>query len=275
MLELADVHTYYGNIRALRGVSPPAPGEIVTLIGSNGAGKTTTLKTILGTASRAPRHRHVQRPASRYALDRSHRASRHRPVAGGPSDFSADERAGEFELAFARRPRGDRLDLERVFAPSAVVPASTAGRHPLRRRAADARHRARIDGTTHPALARRAVDGPGADPGRDDFPHHRGHQPPGHDDPARRAERKDGARRRASRLRHADRSHRAAGRGRGALALDLVRRPTWARSSAGACVSAGRSAPRDPARACGPSSRRRRSGRYRTPSSIPCGRARC
>ena len=51
MLELADVHTYYGNIRALRGVSlSVAPGEIVTLIGSNGAGKTTTLRTILGTA---------------------------------------------------------------------------------------------------------------------------------------------------------------------------------------------------------------------------------
>src|SRR3989454_2221945 len=51
MLELADVHTYYGNIQALRGVSlAVAPGEIVTLIGGNGAGKTTTLRTILGTA---------------------------------------------------------------------------------------------------------------------------------------------------------------------------------------------------------------------------------
>jgi len=50
VLELADVHTYYGNIRALRGVSlSVAPGEIVTLIGGNGAGKTTTLRTILGT----------------------------------------------------------------------------------------------------------------------------------------------------------------------------------------------------------------------------------
>ena len=50
MLDLADVSTYYGNIRALRGISlSVAPGEIVTLIGANGAGKTTTLRTILGT----------------------------------------------------------------------------------------------------------------------------------------------------------------------------------------------------------------------------------
>ena len=50
MLELADVHTYYGNIRALRGVSlGVSTREIVTLIGANGAGKTTTLRTILGT----------------------------------------------------------------------------------------------------------------------------------------------------------------------------------------------------------------------------------
>ncbi len=50
MLEVADVHTYYGNIRALKGVSLSVNrGEIVTLIGSNGAGKTTTLKTIIGT----------------------------------------------------------------------------------------------------------------------------------------------------------------------------------------------------------------------------------
>jgi branched-chain amino acid transport system ATP-binding protein len=49
LLELADVHTYYGNIRALRGISlTVAPREIVTLIGANGAGKTTTLRTILG-----------------------------------------------------------------------------------------------------------------------------------------------------------------------------------------------------------------------------------
>ena len=49
-LELTDIHTYYGNIRALKGVSLAVKrGEIVTLIGSNGAGKTTTLKTVIGT----------------------------------------------------------------------------------------------------------------------------------------------------------------------------------------------------------------------------------
>jgi branched-chain amino acid transport system ATP-binding protein len=49
MLELRDIHTYYGNIRALKGVSLTVDrGEIVTLIGANGAGKTTTLKTVIG-----------------------------------------------------------------------------------------------------------------------------------------------------------------------------------------------------------------------------------
>jgi branched-chain amino acid transport system ATP-binding protein len=49
LLELNDVHTYYGSIHALRGISLSVEdGEIVTLIGSNGAGKSTTLRTISG-----------------------------------------------------------------------------------------------------------------------------------------------------------------------------------------------------------------------------------
>jgi branched-chain amino acid transport system ATP-binding protein len=49
MLDIVDLHTYYGNIHALKGISLYVEqGEIVTLIGSNGAGKSTTLRTISG-----------------------------------------------------------------------------------------------------------------------------------------------------------------------------------------------------------------------------------
>jgi branched-chain amino acid transport system ATP-binding protein len=49
LLELRDVHTYYGTIHALKGISLDVrEGEIVTLIGSNGAGKSTTLRSING-----------------------------------------------------------------------------------------------------------------------------------------------------------------------------------------------------------------------------------
>jgi branched-chain amino acid transport system ATP-binding protein len=49
LLELKNVHSYYGNIHALKGISLTVDkGEIVTLIGSNGAGKSTTLRTISG-----------------------------------------------------------------------------------------------------------------------------------------------------------------------------------------------------------------------------------
>jgi branched-chain amino acid transport system ATP-binding protein len=49
ILSLRDVHSYYGNIHALQGITiEVGRGEIVTLIGANGAGKTTTLKTISG-----------------------------------------------------------------------------------------------------------------------------------------------------------------------------------------------------------------------------------
>jgi len=49
LLEVDEIHTYYGNIEALKGVSIEVnEGEIVTLIGSNGAGKSTTLRSISG-----------------------------------------------------------------------------------------------------------------------------------------------------------------------------------------------------------------------------------
>ena len=49
VLELKSIETYYGTIRALKGVNLEVrPGEIVTLLGANGAGKTTTLRSING-----------------------------------------------------------------------------------------------------------------------------------------------------------------------------------------------------------------------------------
>jgi branched-chain amino acid transport system ATP-binding protein len=49
ILELRDVHTFYGSIEALKGISIDVrEGEVVTLIGSNGAGKSTTLRSING-----------------------------------------------------------------------------------------------------------------------------------------------------------------------------------------------------------------------------------
>ena len=55
LLELEDVHTFYGGIEALKGISVEVEeGEIVTLIGATGAGKSTTLRSISGLTP--PRH---------------------------------------------------------------------------------------------------------------------------------------------------------------------------------------------------------------------------
>jgi branched-chain amino acid transport system ATP-binding protein len=119
MLELADVHTYYGNIRALRGVSlSVAPGEIVTLIGSNGAGKTTTLKTIIGTTR--PRRGTVTFAGQRLdtlSTDRIVRLG----IAQSPEGRRIFPRMSVLENlelgAFARKDRAAiGSDLERVFA---------------------------------------------------------------------------------------------------------------------------------------------------------------
>ena len=89
LLEVDDIHTYYGNIHALKGVSLAVEeGEIVTLIGANGAGKTTTLNTISGIIR--PRSGSVRLDGrdlafGRPAQDRRPRASSRSPRAAGPS----------------------------------------------------------------------------------------------------------------------------------------------------------------------------------------------
>src|SRR4029434_2993096 len=130
MLELADVHTYYGNIRALRGVSlTVAQGEIVTLIGSNGAGKTTTLRTILGTAR--PRRGTVTFSGQRLdtlATDRIVRLG----IAQSPEGRRIFPRMTVLENlelgAFARKDRASIAeDLARVFALFPSLAPCSAG----------------------------------------------------------------------------------------------------------------------------------------------------
>jgi branched-chain amino acid transport system ATP-binding protein len=117
-LELRNIHTFYGHIHAIKGVSLRVnPGEIVTLIGANGAGKTTTLRTISG----------INRPAQGEVLLNGQRIDRvppHRIVEMGVCQspegrriFSRMTVQENLEMgAFARRdPDGVRADLERVL----------------------------------------------------------------------------------------------------------------------------------------------------------------
>ena len=59
ILQILDIHTYYGSIHALKGISLEVhEGEIVTLLGANGAGKSTTLRSINGL--NRPRQGHIR-----------------------------------------------------------------------------------------------------------------------------------------------------------------------------------------------------------------------
>ena len=119
MLDLTDVHTYYGNIRALRGLSLSVQaGEIVTLIGANGAGKTTTLRTILGIVP--PRRGHVTFNGPRLDTLTTDRIVR-LGIAQSPEGRRIFPRMSVLENlelgAFARADRAAIApDLERVFA---------------------------------------------------------------------------------------------------------------------------------------------------------------
>jgi branched-chain amino acid transport system ATP-binding protein len=117
LLSVEDVHTYYGNIHALRGVSLTVDqGEIVTLIGSNGAGKSTLLRTISGLIR--PR-----RGAVRLQEQRLDALDPHQIVALGVCQSPEGRRIfprmsvlENLEMgAFSRRDTGVAGDMERVF----------------------------------------------------------------------------------------------------------------------------------------------------------------
>jgi len=119
VLEVSDIHTYYGNIQALRGVSLNVlKGEIVTLIGANGAGKSTTLNTISGILK--PRQGQVLLDGEDIT-----RLPAHNVVARGISQAPEGRRIfGRLTVlenlemgAFLRKDKaGIRREMERVFA---------------------------------------------------------------------------------------------------------------------------------------------------------------
>jgi branched-chain amino acid transport system ATP-binding protein len=121
ILELEEVHTYYGSIQALKGISLEVKeGEIVTLIGANGAGKSTTLRSINGLNS--PRHGRIRFQGR----DITH-ASAHDIVERGISQSPEGRRLfprmtvlENLEMGtFQRADRGNRKavgqDLDRVY----------------------------------------------------------------------------------------------------------------------------------------------------------------
>jgi branched-chain amino acid transport system ATP-binding protein len=119
LLELRGVHTYYGNIHALKGISIEiGDGEIVTLIGSNGAGKSTTLKTISGLLR--PREGEVW-----FEGERLDGTPAHDIVAKGISQAPEGRRIfprltvkENLEMGAFQRPKGADLeaDFERVYS---------------------------------------------------------------------------------------------------------------------------------------------------------------
>ncbi|HEY67018.1 MAG TPA: ABC transporter ATP-binding protein [Thermoflexia bacterium] len=119
MLEVQNIHSYYGNIHALKGISLTVEeGEIVTLIGANGAGKTTTLRTISGLLK--PRQGKVFLEGEDLADYKAHEIV-YKGVAMVPEGrrvFSKLTVAENLDMgAYHRRDRkGIAEDLERVFA---------------------------------------------------------------------------------------------------------------------------------------------------------------
>ena len=118
MLEVHNVHTYYGNIHALKGVTLTVEeGEIVTLIGGNGAGKSTTLKTISGQLR--PREGRVLLNGEDLNQYKTHEIVTKGivQVPEGRQVFGALNVLENLEMgAFTRNDRaGIRQDIERVF----------------------------------------------------------------------------------------------------------------------------------------------------------------
>jgi branched-chain amino acid transport system ATP-binding protein len=118
LLEVENIHTYYGNIHALKGISLNVEkGEIVTLIGANGAGKTTTLRTICGLLK--PREGHVRLEGENLAPYKPHQIvfKGMAMVPEGRRIFAGLTVTENLEMGSYSRKKGAEVtaDLERVF----------------------------------------------------------------------------------------------------------------------------------------------------------------
>jgi branched-chain amino acid transport system ATP-binding protein len=118
VLDVTDLHVYYGEIHALKGASlTVAQGEIVALLGPNGAGKTTTLRTVSGLL--APRRGEIGLAGQSLVGVPPHeivlRGVAHVPE--GRRIFNRLTVADNLEMgAYTRRDAAVREDMERVFA---------------------------------------------------------------------------------------------------------------------------------------------------------------
>jgi branched-chain amino acid transport system ATP-binding protein len=119
ILELEDVHTFYGSIEALKGISLTVnEGEVVTLIGSNGAGKSTTLRSINGLNH--PRQGTIQFQGEDITDEAPHEVVK-KGISQSPEGRRLFPRMSVLENlqmgAFQRSDRaGQREDMDRVFS---------------------------------------------------------------------------------------------------------------------------------------------------------------
>jgi branched-chain amino acid transport system ATP-binding protein len=118
MLTVDDIHVFYGNIAAVKGISLTVyPGEIVTLIGGNGAGKSTTMRTISGLLR--PKRGEVHFEGERVSGLKGHEVAQ-RGIAQSPEGrriFPRMTVTENLELgAFLRNDKAEiAADMDRVF----------------------------------------------------------------------------------------------------------------------------------------------------------------
>ena len=153
MLNVEGINVYYGAIHAIKDISFHVDeGEIVTLIGANGAGKSTNLKTISGLL-------HPKTGTITYKGQNITGMRAHKIVQAG----------------LAQVPEGRHVFLHMTVEENLEMGGSPPdGRHPVRRRAADAGHGPRPDEQRLHADAGRAFHGPVPPAGAGDLRHHPG-----------------------------------------------------------------------------------------------------